>query len=276
MRVTLIPAHNPGPYTGDGNNTYLVGGPDAVLIDAGVGDARHLDDLARALDAHRARLSAVLVTHGHVDHVSGVEAIAGRWPDVQLFRWPQPDDARWKVAWRPLADGDRIPAGDIESTRALEVVHTPGHAPDHLAFWDARSRTLFAGDLMVQGGSVLIPASRGGSVSQYLASLARLAALGASCCLPAHGPRIDAPSAVIDRLVRHRHAREAQILAAVRGGDLTLESIVARVYDRLDEALKPAATETVLAHLLKLEEDRQVVRDPRGPSHVWRALEAQP
>ena len=264
MLVTLVHAHNPGPYTGAGNNTYLVGSPRALLIDAGTGDQRHLEELSRALTSHQANLSAVVVTHAHPDHASGAEAIAGRWPDAQFFKMPWPGrDAQFQVEWHTLADGHRVEAGDAD----LEVIHTPGHAPDHLALWDPRSRTVFGGDLVTDPGTVVIPASHGGSLTAYLSSLRRIVALDPVRLLPAHGPAIDNPRAVIERYLSHRQARESQILESVRAGHSTLESIVDNVYDGLADALTAAARESVLAHLIKLQEEDAVIRD----NDEWRA-----
>jgi ribonuclease/clavin/mitogillin len=143
----------------------------------------------------------------------------------------------------------------------IETIHTPGHAPDHLAFWHERSRTLFAGDLVTRHGTVVIPASRGGDLAQYLSSIRRVRALDPLKLLPAHGAVIDDPPSVLQRYLRHRAKRDEQILAALRAGRSTLESIVDNVYDGLDEALKGAARETVLAHLIKLEADGAIGRD---------------
>lgn len=264
MLVTLVHAHNPGPYTGAGNNTYLVGSPRAVLIDAGTGEQRHLDELALALAGHQAQLATVLVTHAHRDHASGAEAIAARWPGARFFKMPWRErDAGYQVEWNALTDGDRVAVGEA----TLEVIHTPGHAPDHVALWDPGSRTVFAGDLVTDPGTVVIPASHGGSLKEYLSSLRRIAALDPARILPAHGPAIDYPQAVVERYFRHRQAREAQILASVRAGHSTLESIVDNVYDELADALRSAARESVLAHLIKLQEDDAVIRD----NDEWRA-----
>jgi glyoxylase-like metal-dependent hydrolase (beta-lactamase superfamily II) len=261
MRITLVGAHNPGRYTGQGNNTYLLGGPEAVLIDAGTGHPAHLDELEAALARHEAALSAVLVTHAHVDHASGAPAIAARWPGARFLKMPWVDrDAAYPVAWVALADGEGVVVIDRATGHALEALHTPGHAPDHLAFWDAQTRTLFGGDLAMQGGSIVIPASHGGDVAAYLASLRRVMALDADRLLPAHGPAIDGPRDLLARCIQHREEREAQILAAVRSGHRTLESIADNVYDGLAEALRAAARDTVLAHLIKLDVEGKVAR----------------
>jgi len=250
-----IPAFNPSPQTGAGNNTYLLPGREPLLVDAGVGDPRHLDEVERALGG--APLARVVVTHHHSDHAAGIAAIAARWPDAARLKKPWPErDGRYGVSWAPVDDGDEIPAGD----GSLVAVWTPGHAPDHLCLFDVESRTLFGGDLMVRGNTVVIPASHGGSLSQYLASLERVRRLHPARVLPAHGEPIDHAEALIDVYIEHRTQREAQILAALAGGASTPAAIVPRVYDALPPALIDFARESVLAHLVKLEGEGSVRR----------------
>ncbi len=251
--VLLLSGLNPGPWTGAGNNTYLLTGRVPTLIDAGVGDPRHLEAVASALVARGQELARVLVTHGHVDHASGSPALAARWPNAEFAKMPWPEvDSRLPLDWVPISNGERIQAGD----GWLTAVHTPGHSPDHLCFLDEESETLFCGDLAILGTTVVIPASRGGSLVDYLASLTRIQALGPRRLLPAHGAPIEDPVSVLAGYLEHRRLRERQILGALGSSErLTTDEIVVRVYGAIPEELRGAARESALAHLAKLEDD---------------------
>jgi glyoxylase-like metal-dependent hydrolase (beta-lactamase superfamily II) len=268
MTPKFLHAANPGPMTGDGNWTYLIGVRRPVLIDAGVGHASHLDAIASAAPKGP---SLVLVTHAHSDHVSGAPAIKSRWPNAAFKKSPWPvrpstplgavvsnvERRDPEVGWAWLEDGAIVGTDD----GPLTALHTPGHAPDHLTFWHAGSRTLFVGDMLVQGSTVVIPASHGGSLAAYLQSLDRLLRLNPARAFPAHGPVIEDPAAVIHNYIEHRAQREEQVVGVIGAGGATVESIAAKIYPALVEALVPMAHESVLAHLQKLEGDGRARRD---------------
>jgi glyoxylase-like metal-dependent hydrolase (beta-lactamase superfamily II) len=245
----FIPAGNPGPLTGRGNNTWLLDGPRPALVDAGVGATSHVEAIAAALGGRA--LACVLVTHGHRDHDSGVPALRARWPHLEALKLGGDSAA----GWRAVNDGDRLAAG----TGELLAVATPGHASDHVCFWDESSGDLFAGDMVVAGGTVMIPpGARGGSLRAYLASLDRLAALRPRRILPGHGPAIDRPLDLISEYVAHRRQREEQVRACLRDGLTDPRAIVARIYPELAAPLHDAARLTVEAHLEKIRDEGSI------------------
>jgi glyoxylase-like metal-dependent hydrolase (beta-lactamase superfamily II) len=250
MKPIFLHAANPGPMTGEGNWTYLIGGRNPLLIDAGVGHASHLDAIAAAAPHGPSR---VVVTHAHSDHVSGAPAIHQRWPGAMLSKhpWAERDP---QLPWTRLDDGAIVGTDEGD----LSVLHTPGHAPDHLTLWHADSRTLIVGDMLVQGSTVVIPASHGGSLADYLRSLERMLQLNPARALPAHGPVIEDPAALIHHYVEHRAQREQQVLELLASGASTVDAITAKIYPAIVAELLAMARESVLAHLQKLETERRV------------------
>jgi glyoxylase-like metal-dependent hydrolase (beta-lactamase superfamily II) len=249
--VILLPAGNPSRWTGPtGNNTYLLPGTVTTLIDAGVGDAGHLNALWDALGG--AALAQILITHAHPDHTKGLPALLERYPSAVVRN----------ISPHSCTDGDQIAAGDT----VLRAIHTPGHSPDHFCFFDERSRDLYCGDLARLGGTIVIPASAGGNLKDYLQSLERVRDLAPVRLLPGHGPIVTDPGALIDAYVAHRLERERQIAALLGQGFGTVTAIVERLYGPLPADLARAASETVRAHLIKLVEDARA--DERDG--VWR------
>lgn len=238
--LICLHARNPGTLTGPGNNTYLIDGAEPALIDAGVGHPDHLNEIARVLGGRA--LARVFVTHGHPDHASGVPALRRRWPQLHAYKWPGDDPGDW----RSLADDDVVAAGD----RRLRVVFTPGHAADHVCFWEPETRGLFCGDMMTATTTIMVPPSTfGGNLAHYLDSLRRLSALEPVVAWPGHGAEINDPVGRIEEYLAHRAERARQVTACLDAGVTDLDAIVARVYTDTPAALWPAARLTVEALL---------------------------
>jgi glyoxylase-like metal-dependent hydrolase (beta-lactamase superfamily II) len=234
--------------TGPGNTTWLIDGAEPALVDAGVGAPSHVAAIAARLAGRR--LARVLVTHGHRDHVAGVPALRSRWPVLDACKWLAEGEAD-RTGWRPLSEGDRIRAGDVD----LVVLYTPGHAADHVCFWHEESRSLWAGDMVLEGTTVMIPGGRGGHLATYLASLERLAALRPERIYPGHGGVIERPVDLIHAYLAHRRMREREVLEWLERGVTRVDDLVARIYPDLGLALVPAARQTIEAHLEKLRDE---------------------
>jgi glyoxylase-like metal-dependent hydrolase (beta-lactamase superfamily II) len=234
MTPVLIAAGNPSEWTGpSGNNTWLLPGREPAVVDAGVGNPEHIESLSHALNG--APLVRVFITHWHPDHVKGLPALRDRWKGLLVVD----------------AAGEPAPAGDGQ----LEIIPTPGHSPDHLCFFDREAGDLYCGDLARRGGTIVIPAKKGGDLRAYLASLRLVRELAPRRLLPGHGPIVDDPAALIDEYIAHRQMREQQILQAMLEGARTVDEIVRRVYPALPESLSSAAADSVRAHLAKLRDE---------------------
>ncbi len=258
-RVVVVRGLNPGPFTGPGTNTYLIGtGPRPLLIDTGAGRPGYVELIEAALrDECRAdALGDILVTHVHGDHIGGaaslLEALGPR--PVHKFPWSS-RDAEFGVELTPIEDGDTF---ETEGA-TLRALHTPGHAQDHICFYLEEERALFTGDVILGAGTTVIPLE-GGDLGLYLDTLERLSRLDLELIYPGHGPRIDDPQRKIREYIEHRLEREKQILAAIRDGADTVERIVEQIYVDTPRYLFPAAGQSVLSHLIKLERESRAGR----------------
>ena len=252
-RVRAVLGLNPTSSTGAGTNTYLVGRNAPILIDAGAGVPAYAEALSAGLaEWGLRRISRVLITHGHSDHVAGLGQVAALAPGIPVMRWappgaPPPDGAT------PIRDGDVIRGEGC----TLTALHTPGHAADHLCFYLHEERALFSGDLIAGEGTVVIPL-QGGDLGDYLRSLARLLALDLGRIYPGHGPVIADGPAKVREYLAHRRMRDDQILAALRAGIGDVAGIVARIYAEVPLELHRLARQSVLQHLRKLEREGMV------------------
>lgn len=254
--VRRLVAHNASYMTGPGTNTYLIGRDRCVVIDPGpLGDAHIQQILAQT----NGRIDAVLVTHTHRDHSPAAVTVA-QATGAQLLGRAPPDDGRQDLSFAPtrtLQDNDQVSIGGL----TLRAVHTPGHASNHLCFVLEGTGLIFTGDHLMQGSTVVI-APPDGHMGQYLRSLQRLQREPVSRIAPGHGLTIEDAQGEITRIISHRLQREAKVASRLAdAGRATVDTLVAGVYDDVDPRLHPVARSSLLAHLIKLEEDGRVQQE---------------
>ncbi len=260
MRLT---APNPGAMTGPGTNSYLVGDPATgfIAIDPGPADHQHLERLWRATGGD---IRLIVCTHSHPDHSPGaapLQAMCARRPPILgLPSAPTARAASTFVPDRPLADREVLvlsspdPQAPIHS---LQVIHTPGHAANHLCLVLLEDGLLFSGDHILNGSTTVVDPPDG-DMSAYLDSLDRLAAVCAEqvigFILPAHGYVIGQAPDAVAMLKAHRLRREAKIVGVMQaqpGG--TLDDWVALAYDDVAPRMWPVAKRSLLAHVQRIE-----------------------
>ncbi|MEM7500972.1 MAG: MBL fold metallo-hydrolase [Pseudomonadota bacterium] len=248
--IRCLVAPNPGMMTGPGTNTYLVGTQDIAVIDPGPAIDAHIE---RIVVVAGAPISKILATHTHPDHSPAAAQLAARTGAEQLgLRAPQGrhQDQTFKPD-RELVDGERVRVGDVE----LQVIHTPGHASNHLCYLHTEHGWLFTGDHIINGSTVVIDPPDG-DMSAYLGALETLKTHPLIALAPGHGEPMYEPTMAIDRLIEHRLTREQKVSACLAdhpGCDLA--GLVVHVYDDVDARLHAIAQRSLLAHLLKLERD---------------------
>lgn len=248
--VRRLVANNPGFMTGPGTNTYIVGRSRFLVIDPGPDESRHVQ---RILDLTQGSIAAVAITHTHGDHSPAAVTLA-RLTDAALLGRAAPHDARHDATFVPtrmLSDGDLVEVDGL----TLRAVHTPGHASNHLCYLIDQHALLFSGDHLIQGSTVVI-APPDGHMNSYLRSLRRLEQEPIDRIAPGHGVVIEKARAEIARIIAHRLQRESKVARALESSpDSNLESLVRVVYDDVDPRIHPLAQSSLMAHLIKLEED---------------------
>ncbi len=261
--VERIVAPNPGPLTGPGTNTYIVGTDRVALIDPGPALPAHRDALLAVLGQRR--VVAILVTHAHLDH-SGLAPEMAALTGAPVLAAGRAIEARSAemdaLAASGLAGGGegldlgfapdrRVGDGEVLAGPGwqIETIATPGHLPTHMAF--ALGQVVFTGD-HVMGWSTSLVSPPDGDMGDYMASLDRLARRPARLYLPGHGAPVTDPAGRVAELAAHRRAREAAILARLGDRPQDAAGLARAIYIDLAPALLPAATRNVLAHLIDL------------------------
>jgi glyoxylase-like metal-dependent hydrolase (beta-lactamase superfamily II) len=255
--VRRVMANNPGPFTFKGTLSYIVGRGKVAIVDPGPDDAAHIGAL---LDAVRGEtVTHIFVTHTHRDHSPAVPAIKAATGATVYAEGPHraarplhigehnPLDSSGDRDFRPdvqLKDGEVV-EGD---GWAIEAVTTPGHTANHMAFALKDRGILFAGD-HVMGWATSIVAPPDGAMSDYMASLDKLARRGENLYFSGHGPAIPDAKRFVNYYILHRKAREASILHRLGKGAADIPSIVRAIYIGIDPRLTGAAGLSVLAHM---------------------------
>jgi glyoxylase-like metal-dependent hydrolase (beta-lactamase superfamily II) len=272
--VRAILADNPGPFTFKGTISYIIGHGQAAIIDPGPDDVAHVAALLNAV--RNETVTHIFVTHTHRDHSPAAAKIKDATGAKILAQGPHRParplhtgevrrlDASVDLDFHPditLADGEIVNGKGW----TLQAVATPGHTANHMAYAFKEADLLFAGD-HVMAWSTTIVAPPDGAMSDYMASLHKLAERRELLYLSGHGaPVRDAPR-YVQYLIRHRQAREASILHRLGKGAADIPTIVRAVYIGLDPRLVGAAALSVLAHLEELVARGAVVTD--GPASI--------
>ena len=271
--IRRVIADNPGPFTFTGTGTYIVGrsepGAGVAVIDPGPPDADHLAALLGAVEGQT--VSHVLVTHTHRDHAPlarpfaeavGAPVLAAR-PPVRTIHVSGGLDEDDDDSFAPdvILEGGETLAGDGWT---MEALSTPGHASNHMAFVLRDENALFSGD-HVMGWSTTVVAPPDGDMAAYMASLEAVIERRFTTIWPTHGAPVTDPGPFLEAYRAHRLRREAQVLARLAAGDRKIGDMVPALYASVDPGLWPAASLSVWAHLIALEQAGRVRARP-GPA----------
>jgi len=264
--ISRIVADNPGPFTFKGTGVYIVGKDEVAVIDPGPDDASHVDALKRALEGRR--VTHILVTHTHADHSPAAKPLK-EWSGAKTYAFGPHGSGKLDDGVRVEEGGDmqfapdvRVKDGEIIRGNGFtfECVFTPGHTSNHMCYALKEENALFTGD-HVMGWSTTVVTPPDGDMAQYMASVKKLMARSDATLYPTHGAPVTDPKPFLAAYLEHRLDRERQILACIREGLPTIPQMVARMYADVDKRLHPAASRSVLAHLIQLEQEGRVVND---------------
>ncbi len=247
--VTRLIAPNPGMMTGPGTNTYLLGEEELAVIDPGPASDSHIEKILAA-----GKIRWILCTHTHMDHSPAAAALK-KATGARILGRPAP--AGQDASFAPdevLSHGQRLSLAGV----SLRVLHTPGHASNHLCYLLEDTRMLFTGDHVMQGSTVVINPPDG-DMRAYLASLELLLGEDLAILAPGHGYLIGEPQREVRRLIRHRLLREQKVMAALeRVAAATLEELLPAVYDDVPTRMHRVALRSLTAHVDKLVAEGRV------------------
>ncbi len=225
-------------------NAVVLGRSELTVVDPGSPWVQEQSALVEALEARGLPVRRILLTHHHDDHVAGLQALIQASPGAALAAHPRTAELLGVRVDEELVGGEQIDCGGLSA----QVIHTPGHAPGHLAL-ALEDGVVVAGDMVAGLGTIaLVPED--GTLEEYLASLQRLLDLGASALVPSHGPLLHQPQAVLSMYIAHRHQRSAQLRETLdRRGGATPHELVDELYAPRDEGVRSTALGEVRVHL---------------------------
>jgi glyoxylase-like metal-dependent hydrolase (beta-lactamase superfamily II) len=267
--VRRVLAPNPSPFTYTGTQTYLIGTGEALaVLDPGPNAPEHLEALIACIG--EAKVVAIACTHTHRDHSPAAKLLteATGAPIVgcaalHIESGEPRVDAPFDRDYTPdrvLLDGETIEGPGW----TLTAIATPGHTSNHLCFALEGTGALFTGDhVMGWSTSVVVPPD--GDMADYMASLDKLQARDDRIYYPAHGPAVTNPRQLVRGMIGHRRQRERQIVRLLDDAPRTIADMVPLMYKGVDQRLWPAASQSVLAHLIDLERRGMAGRD----REVW-------
>jgi glyoxylase-like metal-dependent hydrolase (beta-lactamase superfamily II) len=261
--VQRILGRNPGPMTGPGTNSYLVGDKELSLIDPGPISLEQLDSFLAALGGRQ--LHYIFCTHTHGDHSPAAMPLAEK-TGATLVGLKAPDAMGQDHSFEPSRQWHHGDVVELDGY-SLQCIHTPGHVSNHFCYLLREEGLLFTGDHVLQGTTpVILPPD--GDMADYLSSLRLVQSLGVNFLAPGHGGLMENPHQEIEQLLQHRLQREAKVIAGLRQlQESGLDDLVVVVYDDVPQHLIPWAKKTLLAHLLKLEKEGRAQQS----AERWRA-----
>jgi glyoxylase-like metal-dependent hydrolase (beta-lactamase superfamily II) len=257
--ISRIVAANPGPMTYYGTNTYLIDTPQGIVV-LDPGPEQHPEHVQAILDATGGKISLILVSHTHHDHV-------GALPELKKATGAPTAGFRNSAVESFVPD---IKLSDGDTVAEMIALHTPGHASDHMCYalrgQDGRKILFSADHVMSWSTSVVSPP--GGNMQDYFNSLQILLDRDDDAFLPGHGPTLPDPRRLVREMLHHRQERELAILEKLKSeGTADTLTLMNAIYAQVHPRLRRAAERNVLAHLMKLESEGKALRD----GEMWRA-----